>query len=309
MKYITTICGALLLAGGCGMPPNESGDVVEARHGHFRWTGLGVDHNDITESALQYVDGDVADDIGDYNEETDSGTTQLLSRFHVDNCYITEAFQSMRARYDTVIAAMNPDAPNTLQALMMWGSILHTAQDFYSHTNWVEGRQTTLFDFGSFDMPIPEVRTRLGTMMVATEALPDSFLVELAPGSRVPTISIGGAPPSEIALISGVFSHNLEPSICPIGASINHGPMFDQGSYGSFLAKDDPDSPHHAEAYVAALAQTKEELCRFSRLVMLQHGEPGHDFLLATLKTTVANQDSQCPDTRGMVAAVFNAAL
>jgi hypothetical protein len=307
MNRITTICGVLFLTVGCGMPPPD--DDIESRHGKFRVTWLGVDHNDITEDGLQYVDSDVADQIGDYNEDTDSGSTKLLSRYHVDNCYITEAFQSMRARYDTAVSFMNPDGPNTTEALRYWGSILHTAQDFYAHTNWVEGRQASYFDFGSFDMPIPEVRTRLGTMMVATEALPDSFLVELPPNSRVPTISIGGAAPSEIGLISGVFSDNVEPSVCPIGASIDHGDSLSQGSYGSFLAKDDPDSPHHAEAVVMAVGQTKEELCRFSRLVMLQYGEPGHDLLLGTLKTTVANQDSQCPDTRGMVAAVFNAAL
>jgi hypothetical protein len=305
MRYLTTICGALLLAAGCGAPPD---DRLETRHGGFRTFWNGVDHNDLTEDALWFIDAAVAEQIGDFNEDIDFGSTQPLSRFHVDNCYITEAFQSMRSRYDSAISFMNPASPRATDALRELGSIMHTTQDFYAHTNWIEGGQTGLYDLGGFDLPIPEVRTRLGGMMVATEALPDSFVVELPPNSRVPTISIGGAPPSERALISGTYD-NAEPSICPIGGSIEHGDHLEQGAYHTFLAKDDPDSPYHDEAVGFAKQQTKEELCRYARLVMLQYGEQGHDLLLGTLKGSLADYEAQCPDNRGMVASVFNAAL
>ncbi|WP_437692658.1 hypothetical protein [Sorangium sp. So ce176] len=311
MKYpILTAC-ALLLTGACGgeIEPNE--EPVAGTHDHFRWGWFGVDHNDITEAALNFLSEDVADEVGDYNEDTDGGSTQYKSKYHVDNCRIQEAFDSVRERYKTVVAALDPMNRQGLNAKKAFGTITHTVQDFFAHSNWVEAFYPSmpLLDHNAFEFPWVATGTTIGGMMVLTNSLPSSFTINLPSESRVPLVTPAGSTATIKGLITGTYEDNEESSICPSGASIEHGDPFFQGDYETFLSKDDPDSPFHDEARSMAEMQTREEFCRLARLVLLRYGDSGLDSLIDVFEANRAGYEAACPHDRSVVTAVLASAI
>ena len=143
--------------------------------------------------------------------------------------------------------------------------------------------------------------------MVLTESLADTYTIDLEPNSRVPIVTWAGTT-TYPGLITGTYD-NVDPSICPIEASIDHGDTFFQGAYGTFLAKDDPDSPHHGQAKALAVRQTREEFCRLARRVLLRYGNPGLDGMLTRFEANRAGYEAACPLNRGIVAGLIMTAI
>jgi len=309
VNHLALASCALLLTGACTAGTDSNEDPLRKREEPFRIVWFGADHNDITEEALHFLTDDAADQVGDYNEDIDGGSTKLQSKYHVDNCRVQEAFDTIRERYDAAVVALNPASPQGLTAMRLFGGLTHTIQDFYAHSNWVEGGQTALVASGGFKFPSTATGQMLGGMMVITESLPFSYTIDLASGSRVPVVQLAGSSRTDKGLITGTFADNNDPTICPLEADIAHGDDLSQGAYGTFLAKDDPDSPHHGEAKALAVRQTTEEFCRLARLVMLRYGNPGLDFMLSTFRADRTGYLAACPKDRSLVASVFMSAI
>src|SRR5690242_4493191 len=60
-------------------------------------------HGDITKNGLFFLEEDVAEELADRNEETDTGSTEKASPYHNDNCQLQQTSDSVRERYDDVI--------------------------------------------------------------------------------------------------------------------------------------------------------------------------------------------------------------
>jgi hypothetical protein len=91
----------------------------------------------------------IAIEIGEFNEDIDGGNTEDDPNYHCDNERIVECGMIVRDAKDDLIAKLGEyikDAKNGKMATEKefsvlrekFGRSLHTLQDFYSHSNWVE---------------------------------------------------------------------------------------------------------------------------------------------------------------------------
>jgi hypothetical protein len=267
----------------------------------------GTDHADITEDALPFLFEDLREDLGAFNEETDSGETQYDSAYHVDNCRIEESFKSIRERYVGVVNAIKDGL--WFGAVLHFGTILHTTQDFYSHSNWVDLGQSGLVTYGyPFEFPSATPGSPFGPssagVVTLEEPLPPDWSVSVAWNSRIPVVVTPAG--TKTGLITGTYSDNTDgPSVCPPNASIPHGPFFTEDlSNGEYLSKDDPDSIRHDLAKRAAIRQTTEEFCRWARLVLLRHGRDHYEDMLGGFVEDRGRYEAMCPNARGLVTAL-----
>jgi hypothetical protein len=112
--------------------------------------GLGaVSHQKMTEDAFvdraaSYFDitrltrkmKDARDEIVAANEEVDKN--QKNAHWHCDGESFPLAQIRIKELKDEVIANMTAENPNASAARVSLGGALHTIQDFYSHSNWIE---------------------------------------------------------------------------------------------------------------------------------------------------------------------------
>lgn len=277
----------------------------------FRWAGAGSrDHGDMTEVALPFLKVNVADAIADANESTDSGSTQHQSRYHVDNCRLEESLATVRALHDQAVAAMDPSAPRTNDAIAAFGAITHVVQDFYAHSNWTESGQASILSKGDLDIAHARAGHLLGSMVVLPQTLPAGWSVTRPSGSRVPlvTLSNGATHP---AWMSGTYTGNVDSSVCHSPVSIPHGDFLltQNDPVDSYMAKDNPRTPYFEAARSLATAQTLEEFCRLDRRVTLRFGHQAHDLLMSSMIDDLSLFAARCGDNAATVAAIMMAAL
>jgi hypothetical protein len=288
----------------------------------FRTGWHGDGHGEITEAGLPFVRKATLEELTNANEDTDGpvicegqkglkdcGPTKLKSAYHFDNCRVGDAFGSLRARYEEVVDKLAPEQPDFDGALKKFGTILHTSQDFYAHSNWVDSGRRGLVSERGFWPPSVSAGSLLDGMFVLAEPLPEGVTVSLDDDSRVPDVFDGKQ--HWPGLITGTYEGNEESSICPPEASIEHGDFNIRfwNDHGEYLAKDDPDSYLHDAAVDVATDQTSEEFCRLVRLVSLRHGKVARERLLAAWVEDRAGYDAMCPDDLGLVASLWMAAL
>ena len=316
--------GVLILSTSCVMEstPDAPPVALGTQEQGFRTGWHGAGHGEITDAALGFVREGTREDLADANEDTDGplvcegnrglkdcGPTKLDSAYHVDNCRVGDAFRSLRRRYDDLVEALAPDQPDFDRAKKLFGTILHTSQDFYAHSNWVDAGQTALVGARGFYHPDLQPGAMLGNLVVLAEPLPPNFRVERDADSRVPRVWDGER--WQLGFISGVYEDNEDSSLCPPEASIEHGDVNVRRwkDAGEYLAKDDPDSHNHAQAVDIAIAQSTEEFCRLVRLVTLRHGHAGREQLLDAWVEDRAGYDAFCPDDLALVAGMWMAVL
>ncbi len=110
--------------------------------GHIRVTG--------------YISPIIRDDIwgaiwdGNYAQDNPLGDFREDSKRHVESCRFRDAprsdtdpeivsgsFEYIRSTYSNAISLLDPAAPNPFEAADRFGKLLHTVQDLYSHSNWI----------------------------------------------------------------------------------------------------------------------------------------------------------------------------
>jgi hypothetical protein len=303
LRYGRTVLSTALLLACAETAPNEL--VLELREQPFRTLlSGGSDHGEMTEDALWFAREGVAEQLAEANEGTDQGSTQLLSRHHADNCRFADTFATLRMLHEQTVQALNPRAPRLGEAVRSFGSLTHTAQDFYAHSNWTESDQDHIVDRDHFYWPAATPGTLLGDMVVLGSGMPAGLVPTRASGSRVPRVVFEGV--SRMGLISGTYPDNTDGSLCPAAVAIEHGPHVvpQWDAYDSYLAKDGPFSPHHDAAVDLAIEQTVEEFCRLDRLIRLRYGDAGHRFLMDTWVDDETGFGAECASNQSLVAGV-----
>lgn len=300
-----TVSLSLLFGASCDVPPDPAATATQQTEAPFRTFWFGVDHNDITEDGLSMLSSSVAEAIGDRNEETDSGDTKKRNDYHFDNCSIAESFDEIRANYGKLLDALDPAQYRHSDSLKLFGRILHTMQDFYAHSNWVEQGERGLLNEGTLMPPPVTPGSWLGGLVVLQAGVPETWFVDRATqgeAARRPWIWDGSD--WYPALITGTYEGNTGGSTCHPNASIYHGDHTSQGDVHEYLAKDDPDSFMHEEAVDFATWQTTEEFCRLDRMVFVRYGQSGWSHFRSKWKVKQAKMDVACPANTELAASL-----
>ena len=141
-------------------------------------------HEDITSQGLAFLNEGAIDEINDEHAFIDA-TTAHIGVDHFDNCRLQESAGAINDLYNApkdigdaggVIAEFDPADPSPLDAADEFGDALHIAQDFYSHSNWVDIGRTDLYDAGTGDWTIFDEWTVVRPGVVAvSEDLPNGW--------------------------------------------------------------------------------------------------------------------------------------
>src|SRR5436853_7319497 len=105
-------------------------------------------HQEITSEALYFLKDDVVEKINRGHEYADFiSAHQFDSTYHFDSCTFDDATKAINDHYAVILSSLRSNGnQGTLanyffeesSAEAQFGIVLHAAQDFYSHTNWVE---------------------------------------------------------------------------------------------------------------------------------------------------------------------------
>jgi hypothetical protein len=98
-------------------------------------------HETITRQALPFLQPIILDQVVSGNVNVDRNTL-VMSSAHFDNCAIVQSIERINSGYDNLLVRKE-------MAPQDFGALLHTAQDFYAHTNWVESGNYKIVDSGA----------------------------------------------------------------------------------------------------------------------------------------------------------------
>ncbi len=170
----------------------------------FKLDGAGG-HPEITRRALQTLKPVRVDDsalsfspeaieqVVDANEMVDYmsvfGISPLFASWHFDDETLPSGSKRLKRLYSQIVDALKQDEPDGSLARDRLGEALHTLQDFFAHSNWVElkerGRAPTI-QFGKTELKSPSLfqqfcsRTNPGELVGAgfTDLTTGYFLVD-----------------------------------------------------------------------------------------------------------------------------------
>ncbi len=206
-------------------------------------------------------------------DEEDALTPRLRlggDAIHFNDCGFERAVRYLRKRYRDAVLHLHPaaTAEEARKAARTFGSILHSVQDFYSHSNWVEQGLARPVDTSLGHWPELVGADFQSGVVFIDESLEDveGWDLVLHPGACV-SATVPGTPHRLKGIVTGaVGGLSLD---CPLEASIGH---WDLPSAGGGLQKDDTERPGYAPARALATAQTRHELCRLGHLLVKAHG-------------------------------------
>lgn len=168
------LMGALCLlwipptAGSFGSGAEIAFEVADGTYtGYFTYTRemkTARIHQEVTKKALKQVSAqvngvtkrftdEVIADIISYNINSDLNDLVDVDFVHFDNETLERGTARVIGLKNQMLAALTQTVPDGPRARKHLGELLHTLQDFYSHTNWVERGNTEPFPFGVFPRP------------------------------------------------------------------------------------------------------------------------------------------------------------
>lgn len=230
---------------------------------------------------------------------------------HFDSCNFDEAIDTINDRLieeDGAIPAFSPDLANgvgifeendTFAGIRQWAGVLHAAQDFYAHSNWVEMSvgdivgDNELFDSGlgtwaEFPGNWGFVRPNI----VASQSLLPSNWSRITPlGSRLPRVSDDNGNLYWLLISGKTFNINQG---CP-GEWINTGTILSLGMDHDSLNKDNINRQWHLEAQLLATNQTRHEWCRLLHLA----ASDTYDFGTASVLMGLLVEPGESPHIEG----------
>jgi len=194
-------------------------------------------HERITRNALPFLTGGVLDVIVAGNHDEDEGAAADLGERHAQNCQFRAGAAYANMRYRQVVDALRePSASDPNRAPRLFGHILHGAQDFYSHSNWIPmppqglGIRGRILDSGLGPWTLPVPYAALFDDVVVVEGDPPQNVSVRLPAdangrvsSAVPTVQdrrIGGPGrrPLRGLMTSGAPRHPGDLLCPPVGA-------------------------------------------------------------------------------------------
>jgi hypothetical protein len=202
-------------------------------------------HRGITKSALgatqRVVDGTTYKFTGDATAEilkanVDTDLDQVTSAKHFDDEAFQAGTQRLRDLKTAVIDNLKSPTPDGAKARADLGTALHTLQDFYAHSNWVELGKTA-------------IESRLGREVFG------GLAADVATCPDNPT-TLGGE--GLTSLTSGYFPLR---SLCtPPAGKCRHGADIVFNRCPTGLNKDEPGRPNYQAAYNFAVDASKDFL-------------------------------------------------
>src|SRR5207302_627680 len=138
---IPIVCLALMSVPVYGFKPDDTG--------HLLITSIALRRGDVSRTigSVNYAFTDKAiEEVRDANKSTDLSLSFFDSAAHFDDEDFaggTQRLIDLKSRIIEKITAAVPDGVGARQEL---GGALHTVQDFYSHSSWVELGNTTIID-------------------------------------------------------------------------------------------------------------------------------------------------------------------
>lgn len=228
-------------------------------------------HKDLTIEALPFIKADVMDDINDEHSFQEIFGF-LASEEHFDNCNFSGSATEINENYDDALIQADPNDFDDEDITDQFGQMLHGAQDFYAHSNWVDLGQSSVVDRGLGKWSaMTAYSIRNGVMFVQGENQTPNVApfgqATLSRNGHVVTVSFPGGITFP-GVISGTFGLVDDCPDNPIAES--HGD----------LNKDDASKTLHPQARVLAVQQTEHEFRRFCHLIKDQYGQPGVDKFL-----------------------------
>ena len=231
-------------------------------------------HGDITDESLGFLRSDVLDKITSTSVDVDE--TNKGPKFHLHNCDFQAATENINSIYDQLVTNIKDiDAPET------FGLLLHPAQDFYAHSNWVELGRNDIVDNGDGKWivlkPFQEYKGVIILQVEDKNDIPEGYT--LSENGKVVDVS------SQSGNHPGLISTTVRDSdFCPEDVALDH----------DILHKDNSDRPGYDQARVLAKAQTIHEWCRLTNLVEQNHGQAGVQLLFNSWVDDIEKANSAC---------------
>lgn len=267
--------------------PNASGFETQGAKGPESFDlGLPV-HQDITREGLYFLKPEPLDAIVNQHVVIEQDPS---SPNHFDNCQFSETVDRINSRYEAAVVYLNPHKLDLPKAEERFGYILHAAQDFYSHTNWVEMGRSDLIDpwYGHWRSltPYTESSNTHPVFILEEDGKPHSDF-QIYRNDKIITVDHdtweADGSGKKMGLISGTYDADV--SKCPADASIPHGGSFstvtdriyepESRQIPDELNKDNPARYGFTIARALAVEQTTHEFCRLADMVKTAYGDEG----------------------------------
>src|SRR4029079_16630919 len=178
-------------------------------------------HQEITKEALPFIQPWVLKEINKGHQLADFiPKNQYNNAFHFDNCQFGPSTQNINNLYDQILKTLYPNlesSPNIIKAANLFGMLLHTSQDFYSHSNWVELGRSDIIDESLEKWVILEPYTSVknsNILVIQGNHIPHEYKLKRDFGSKV--VIVNG---SQMGLISGMAGSTTG---CPLSIALGH---------------------------------------------------------------------------------------
>ena len=208
--FVALLLGALLLVAA---PARDTGAFCN----EYTFLGIplncdGGGHPHVTRDGLSFLWPDLREMVVDAGVAQDAGDTNAADdRRHFDSCRFREAASYVNGRHNDVVSALSGPNPDNEAAITSFGRLLHTVQDFYAHSDWLQllgspsgpvASQLVAGETGYWTEfePLSVIREDLKIMSGELPTNPETGMPELPPGysiseplnSSIPTITKDG---------------------------------------------------------------------------------------------------------------------
>lgn len=238
----------------------------------------------------QIVTSDVDQDLGI--------NAQLVHAQHFDDSYFAEGAAHINSFYTTALHYALPQFFDPTEVAKAFGAALHTIQDFYAHTNWVDVGETGLIDSGLGYWGNLSATNATAATFAPYSIHGDAVLLEMIgtpPTPKLPgevksiTIDLSSkVRPAPILVtytngkvLKGIISGTVEEKGLDVGTADHTPPSVAQPhdylnhDYGhpDYLGTD--VRPNFQKARDLAVLQTRHEFARLAALIRANDGGDG----------------------------------
>jgi hypothetical protein len=241
-----------------------------------------ANHLEITATGLSFINSSVLDTINAQHTVQDkTGNNGDYAPYHFDGCYFNEGATTINTRLQTIVNNASPSSFNSNTMAVEFGKMLHAAEDFYAHSNWVEDGFTTIAQpgLGMWNTWSPYT-VQDGAMFIEGETLAPNVspygAAHFSRNGHVVTVSFTNGPTYK-GIISGTWVMEKDPD----NIEVTH----------DYLNKDYNTKPMFQQAHDLAVLQVEHEFARIGALIKAQYGDAGVNKLMSTwVKPDAASQ-------------------
>ena len=254
-------------------------------------------HKEIFNKALPFLKDEILNEMNKASLDTDNilDKYQYEEQYHFDGCNFFGSTMKINERYQ--IAVRHQDAEE-------FGRILHIAQDFYSHSNWVNFGRTDLVDDGldKWEILFPlQITNSMVVLQGTAEELKKKGMdlkFEKDPYKVYVTTPNGEYQGLITGIVPPIYGPNRDNCPYPIETikPPQHGMIPPYVNLVKGLAKDAKSySPLFDDAFNLAVKQTEHEWCRLVNMVEQEFGEAKNRLIDKWVKPSQLMNMRECP--------------